>query len=118
MSPLEISALILSMAAIGGAVLAAIRLRGAPYPPLALAHGHGAIAAAGVITLAYAAYSAGIPQLAQIALGIFVLAALGGAVMMGLFHLKSKPLPIPLVLGHGILALVGLGLLLKSVYGG
>ena len=54
MSPLEIAAVVLTLAALGGATLAAIRLRGAPYPPLGLALGHGVVAALGVGTLAYA----------------------------------------------------------------
>jgi hypothetical protein len=41
----------------------------------------------------------------QFALGGFVLAALGGATIFGLFHLR-------LVLGHGVIALISLTLLL------
>ena len=110
------AAVLLTLAALGGATMVVIRLRGVPQPPTWLALVHGAVAAVGVVTLAYAAYSPGIPQLAQIALGVVVLAALGGAVLFLGFHLKGKALPIPFVLGHGLIALTGLVLLLVSLY--
>jgi len=115
---MQLAAILLSLAALGGVAMVVIRLRGAPLPPIGLATGHGTIAAIGVIVLAYHAYTPGIPQLAQIALGIFVLAALGGLTLFTMFHLKGRALPIPLVLGHGLLALTGLGLLLYTLYGG
>jgi hypothetical protein len=118
MLPLHVAAVLLGLAALGGATMVAIRLRGVPLPPLWLALGHGAIAASGVGYLAYLAYDAGIPQLAQIALGIFVLAALGGAFVFVTFHLKSRPLPIPIILAHGLLALTGYALLVTAILRG
>jgi hypothetical protein len=115
---MQLAAILLSLAALGGVAMVVIRLRGAPLPPIGLATGHGTIAAIGVIVLAYNAYDPGIPQRAQIALGIFVLAALGGVTLFTMFHLKGRPLPIPLMLGHGLLALAGLGLLLDTLYRG
>jgi hypothetical protein len=114
---MQLAAILLSLAALGGVAMVVIRLRGAPLPPIGLATGHGTIAAIGVLVLAYNAYTPGIPQLAQIALGIFVLAALGGLTLFTMFHLKGRPLPIPLMLGHGVIALTGLGLLLYTLYG-
>ena len=113
---MQAAVIVLVLAAIGGLTLAVIRLRGAPWPPLWLALGHGAVAATGVGLLIYATISPGIPGLAQIALGIFILAALGGAVLLLGFHLRSKPLPIPLVVGHGLIAATGLVLLLLSYF--
>jgi hypothetical protein len=110
------SALVLSFAALGGITMAAIRLNGTPRPPTFVALGHGAIALTGVAILAYSAVTPGLPQPAQIALGLFVLAALGGISIFAMFHVKNLPLPIPLVLGHGLLALTALGLLWASVY--
>jgi hypothetical protein len=114
---MQTAAIVLTLAAIGGLTLAVIRLRGAPWPPLWMALGHGAVAALGVGLLAYAALSTGIPILGKVALGIFVLAALGGAVLLLGFHLRSKALPIPFVLGHGLIAAIGLVLLLLSTFG-
>jgi hypothetical protein len=83
-----------------------------------MALGHGFVALSGLILLSYVAATDGIPQLAQIALGILVLAAIGGATMFVGFHMKGRALPIPFVIGHGIIAIAGLGLLLFAVFGG
>jgi hypothetical protein len=109
------AAIVLSLAALGGLTMLAIRLSGSPRPPTWLALGHGAVAATGLAMLAYAAVNPGIPTIAQVALGLFVLAALGGVTIFVGFHLKQLPLPIPIVLGHGLLALVSLGLLWYSI---
>jgi hypothetical protein len=109
------AAIVLGLAALGGLTLAVIRLRGAPRPPTWLALIHGAVAATGLGLLLYEHFTTGIVQLAQIALGIFVLAALGGAVLFLGFHLNRKPLPIPLVLGHGLIAVTGFVLLLLAM---
>jgi hypothetical protein len=108
----EAAAVVLGLAALGGLALAGIRLSGRPRPPTCAALGHGAVAAAGLVLLAYAAATAGIPGLALVALGVFVLAALGGAVLFLGFHLREKPLPVPFVVGHGLTAVVGYVLLL------
>ena len=115
---MQAAAIVLGLAALGGLLMAGIRLSGTPRPPTWLALGHGAIAVTGLALLAYAAAVPGIPTLAQIALGLFVLAALGGGTVFVLFHLKEKPLPIPLVLGHGLLAATALVLLLIATFGG
>jgi hypothetical protein len=110
-----LTAIVLGLAALGGLAMAGIRLTGAPRPPTWLALGHGAIALTGLGLLIYTAATSGIPELAQVALGIFMLAALGGLVMFLGFHLKNKPLPILFVVGHGLIALTGLALLLISI---
>jgi hypothetical protein len=81
-----------------------------------MALGHGAVAATGLVLLIYAAATTGIPELAQVALGIFVLAALGGAGLFLGFHLRDRPLPIPLVVGHGLAAVAGYILLLVGLF--
>jgi hypothetical protein len=93
-----------------------IRLSGTPRPPTWLALGHGAIAAAGLLTLIYTAATQTLPTVALAALGCFVLAAAGGATIFVLFHLREKPLPIPLVLGHGAIALTAFVLLLVGIF--
>ena len=113
---MQAAAIVLGLAALGGLTLAVIRLRGAPWPPTWMALGHGAVAVVGVGLLIYAAATTGIPQTAQIALGIFILAALGGAVLFLGFHRAGKPLPIPLVIGHGLVAATGFVLLLLSLF--
>ena len=102
---------VLVVAALGGLVLAGIRLSGTPRPPTWMALGHGAIAATGVGLLVYAALSGELPGMAQVALGLFVLAAAGGATLFVGFHLRERPLPIPLVIAHGLIAITGVVLL-------
>lgn len=116
METINVAAIILTLAALGGLLLAGIRLSGKPRPPTWMALGHGAVAVTGTGLLAYLTFTTGAPFLVQIALGIFLLAAVGGAAIFLGFHLQEKPLPIPLVLGHGLLAATGLTLLLLSVF--
>ena len=93
------------------------RFRGAPWPPAWLAMGHGALAVTGVGLLIYAAATTGIPWIARVALGFFVLAALGGLVLALGFHRARRPLPIPLVVGHGLIAVTGFVLLVLGLLG-
>jgi hypothetical protein len=74
---MQTAAILLAVAALGGLTMAVIRLRGAPQPPTWLALVHGAVAATGLGMLIYQALTTGVPQLAQYAIYVFVLAALG-----------------------------------------
>jgi hypothetical protein len=114
---METATIVLGLAALGGLTLAGIRLSGTPRPPTWMALGHGTIAATGLVLLIYAAATTTVPLLAQIALGVFVLAALGGAVIFIGYHLQEQPLPIPLVLGHGLIAVTAYVMLLVAIYG-
>lgn len=113
---METAAIVLGIAALGGLTLAGIRLSGTPRPPTWMALAHGAIAATGLVILIYAAVNTTLPGLAQVALGVFILAALGGATLFLGFHLREKALPIALVLGHGLIAVTGYVLLLLSIF--
>ncbi|HJR74001.1 MAG TPA: hypothetical protein VJ806_10235 [Luteimonas sp.] len=68
-----------ALAAVGGLTMAFMRWRGTPRPPDWLAMAHGLLAAAGLTLLIQAAVVSGLPTLGNAALGLFVLAALGGA---------------------------------------
>ncbi len=114
---LQTAAALFGLAALGGLLMAGIRLSGIPHPPAWLAMGHGLLAVAGLTLLIYAAVFLGIPQIAQVALAFFLIAAVGGAVMNLLFHWKQLPLPIGLMIGHGLLAVVGFGLLITCIVG-
>jgi len=113
---MQVAAILFAMAAAGGLLMLVMCLRGADRPPTWLALGHGALAVAGLITLILAAVNDGLPQLAQIALGVFVLAALGGSFLFFGYHLKNRPLPKPIIIGHGLIAATGLALLLTEVF--
>jgi hypothetical protein len=111
-----VAAILFTLAALGGLTMVLIRLSGTPRPPTWLALGHGTIATTGLITLVYVAATQEISTLALVSLGVFVLAALGGATIFVLFHLQKKPLPILLVLGHGAIAGTALVLLLIATF--
>ena len=114
---MQTAAILFACAALGGALMAALRLSGRPYPPLWLAAGHGLIAASGLAVLSYAVLTQAVPFLAQVALGMFLLTAAGGFTLFFGFHQRSQPLPIPFVLGHGALAAASLVVLLSAIFG-
>ena len=114
---MQTAAALFGVAALGGLLMAGMRFSGTPRPPAWLAMGHGLLAAAGLTLLIYAACSVGIAPMAQLATGLLVVAAIGGAAMNLLFHWKLKPLPISLMILHALLAVAGFALLLWSIFG-
>jgi hypothetical protein len=100
-----------ALAALGGATIAALRIGGTPRPPTWLALLHGAVALAGLGFMAAEIATTSLGTWAYVGVGVLALAALGGAVLFFGFHLQGKALPILLVLGHGLIALIGFTLL-------
>jgi len=110
---MTIALVLFAIAAAGGLVLASLRLTNKPLPmPLALLH--GALAAAGLLVLAVAAFGANGTGQTRLALGLFVLAALGGFALFS-FHLRGKQLPVPIVIVHGLVAVAAFLILLVAV---
>jgi hypothetical protein len=104
-----------AIAALGGLTMAVMHFRGRTPPPVALAMLHGAFAASGLVALTLAVW----PHFsgrAALALGLFVLAALGGFTMAVGFHRRGKPLPSGLVAGHGALAVIAYLILLFAAF--
>ncbi len=97
--------------------MAFIRWSGAPRPPDWLAMGHGLLAAAGLTLLIHAAVTTGLPVLAQASLGLFVIAALGGAFINLRYHARQLPLPNALIVGHALLAVLAFVVLLVALFG-
>lgn len=114
---MQAAAVVFGIAALGGIVMALLRWRGAPRPPDWLAMLHGLLAGAGLTLLIYAAVTVGLPSLALLSLGLFVLAALGGVYINLRFHAKQLALPKGWILGHAGLAVVAYALLLLAVFG-
>ena len=112
---MTLAAILFTLTALGGAVAASYPLRGLGRPPTWLALGHGAVAVGSFVALVYAATS-GLSEVAQIALTFLLLAAAGGATLFLGFHLRSRPLPLILVVAHGLLAIAGVALLWYSIY--
>lgn len=102
-----------AVAALGGVFMAVLRFKGTERPPMPVALIHGAVAAAGLVALILAVLSAEPAPAVRIALGLFVVAALGGFVLFS-FHLRQKALPIPLMVIHAGVAVVAFVLLLLN----
>jgi len=110
---MTVAIVLFALAATGGLLLAYLRINNKPLPmPLALVH--GAAAAAGLVALLLAVLGGTATGEARIALGIFVAAALGGFALFS-FHVRKQPLPIPLVVVHGLAAVAAFVLLLLAV---
>ena len=108
------SIVLFAFAALGGVTLAAMRLGNRPLP-FKLAVAHGVLAATGLVLLiATMVAAAATGTTLNATLIIFIVAAIGGAILFS-FHLRSQPLPVPLVLGHGLLAVLAFVLLLSHI---
>ena len=121
----KIAAVLFAIAALGGLTLAVLHFRaqGKTHPPTSLAMLHGLLAVIAVICLIFGiaatpnGFSAGFASMAVTALGLFVLAALGGANMFLGKHLRGEALPTPVVVIHGLAAVAGFVLLLIYLFG-
>lgn len=110
-----IAAVLFAIAALGGSVMAFMRFSGRELPPMALALVHGLFAASGLIALLVVVIGANVSTQSEIALGGFVIAALGGFYLFS-YHLRGKALPVPVVLIHGVVAVISFVLLLMGIY--
>ena len=110
---LAIAVLLFAVAVVGGVTMLALHLRQGKLPlPLALVH--GAFAAAGLVVLILAVLLAGASAVASVVL--FVIAALGGFFLFGLY-LRGSKLPTPLIFVHGGVAVVAFLILLGVLLG-
>lgn len=112
---MQLALMFFGATALGGLLMAGIRFSGKPRPPSWLAAAHGLGAVTGLVLLIYLAVTVGLPRQAQLALGLLVFAALGGLSMNLMFHRKQRPLPKQMLLGHGLLAVIGVVVLLVEV---
>lgn len=108
---MTIALILFAIAAVGGIVLAVIRFRGQPYPPLGLALVHGLFAAAGLVALIAGVAQGHAPSPATTALILFIIAALGGFFLF-FTHLRKVKLPIWLVVIHALVAVTAFLILL------
>ena len=104
-----------AIAAVGGLTMALMHFRSGSPPRVALAVLHGLFGASGLIVLLLTVFNAGAGRPAQVALGMFVLAAMGGFTLLS-FHLRKRVLPDALVVGHGLLAVCAFAVLLAAVF--
>ena len=111
----RVSILLFAIAAVAGLIMAVSHFRKATLPRPALAVLHGLFAASGLIVLLLAVMKAGMQGAPAIALGVLVVAALGGFALLS-SHLRGRALPSGLVVGHALLAVAGFATLLAAEY--
>jgi hypothetical protein len=111
---MTVALVLFALAALGGLYMAIVRFRGADRPPTSVALLHGALAAAGLIALIVAVVEPSAPGHAKAALIVFLIAALGGFYLFAQ-HMQKKALPIPVVVAHAVVAVIGFIILLVTV---
>lgn len=107
MTLLKLAALLLALAVVGGLVMALLRAFGKRNPPDWLPPLHGLAAAGGVCLLIVAAATGGAAPWVQIAIGILLLAAIGGIMIHVRYHRRGWLIPAGYVWLHLLLALAG-----------
>ena len=111
---MTIAAILFALAALGGVVMALMRFSGRDYPPAALAVVHGLAAAAGLVALIVVVFGTGVATLGKIALVLFLVAAIGGFVLVS-YHMKRQPLPKSYIVIHGLVAVTAFVLLIAAL---
>jgi len=110
------AAILFAIAALGGIIMAMIRLSGRDHPPMWIAIIHGLFAAAGLVMLLTVVFGTAAARSIQIALLLFVVAALVGFALF-YHHLKGRPLPIPTMVIHALIAVVAFIILIVVLFG-
>jgi hypothetical protein len=111
----KIALCLFALAAVLGVVMALMHFRGQTPPKPVTAALHGLFAASGLVVLLVGVIQTGVGGKHAIALGIFLVAALGGFTLLS-YHLRNRPLPNGLIIGHGLLAVVAFLTLLLAVF--
>ena len=115
METLYVALVLFAVAAVVGLYMAT-RVFGGQLAPWLAGVLHAAAGAAGLIVLAIGYLNGGLPQMAAIALGVLVIAALGGF-FLGSFHLRKQVAPKAVVVIHALVAVTGFGILAATALG-
>jgi glucose uptake protein GlcU len=107
--------ILFALAAIIGLTMAVGHFRGKTPPKAGLAILHGLLAVTGVILLLLGIQEIGFGTAHTWALVLFVVAALGGLLLV-YHHMKQRPLPNAVVVIHGLVAVVAFLVLLTAIY--
>jgi hypothetical protein len=105
--------ILFAIGAVGGLAMAVMHFRTRSSPHALLAGAHGLFAAAGLVMLLWIVVTMGATHGTGIALGLFLLAAVGGFTLLS-FHLRGRALPSALVIGHGLIAVAAFIVLFVS----
>lgn len=111
----SVAAVLFAIAAVGGLVMAYMHFMRDRNPPGGLAALHGVLAASALFLLAWGVLQVGATTYIAWALGLFVVAALGGFFLLS-FDLRGKRFPSPVVVIHALVAVVAFVLLLAGVF--
>ena len=111
----KIAILLFAVAAVIGLSMAVAHFRGKTPPKLAVALLHGVFAACGLVVLLLGVMQVVMTGKPAIALGLFLVAALGGFTLLS-FHLRGRALPNGLIVGHAVIAVLGFLTLLAAVF--
>ena len=115
METLYLPLVLFAVAAVIGLYMAS-RVFSGQLAPWAAGVVHAGAGAAGLIVLAIAFINGGLSQMAAIALGVLVIAGLGG-LFLGSFHPRKQVAPKPVVVIHALVAVAGFGLLAATAFG-
>ena len=110
------AAILFALAALGGVVMALMRFSGRDYPPMWLAIVHGLAAAAGLVALILVVLGPAAAGSVTLPLVLFIAAALLGFFLFS-YHLRGRPLPIPTMVVHAIIAVIAFVILLVAILG-
>ena len=108
------TAVVLFLAAAIGGLLMATRIFRDRKPPMALALGHGAAAAVGLVLVLLVWLAGGAGPLVLTGLAVLALAALGGFYLLSI-HLRDRAHPKAVVVAHAVLAVCGVAVLLFGI---
>jgi hypothetical protein len=112
----SVAAVLFAIAAVGGLAMAYMHFKQNRNPPGGLAALHGVLAASGLVVLIWGAIEFGVGGYVAWALGLFVVAALGGFFLLSVY-LRGKRFPSAAVVVHGLVAVVAFLLLLAGIFG-
>lgn len=111
---MDIALGLFALGAVTGLYLAVQHFRGQPLS-WGAALAHGAFGASGLVVLAWALSKSGFAGLGAVALGVFVVAALGGFGLVS-FHLRGRRLPSAVVVIHALAAVAAFVTLAAVVF--
>lgn len=109
---LELTIGIFLLAAAGGLIMATQIFKGRK-PTVAIALLHGPLAGVGLFMVFWLWMESQAATVLSVALGVLVLAALGGFFLVS-FHMRGKPHPKPVVVVHALAAVTGVGALIVA----
>ena len=112
---LNAAVLLIALGAVVGLYMAVQHFKGRTPPKAGVAILHGLLAGTGVILLLLVAWELGFDTMHAWALGLFVVAALGGLYLVS-HHMRQRPLPGGVIVIHGLVAAIAFLVLLTAAY--